>query len=99
MRRYRLVAIGTKYHEDSAEVPNLGRKQELDDLIAAFGRRAHKHHANRERIGCPGMPALTRLVTEPGALGQSSLLDHLGHCAACLEELRELRRSSKGLEE
>jgi hypothetical protein len=99
MRRYRLIAIGTKYHEDSSEVLNLGRKKELDELIAAFGRRARKEHSNSARIGCPGMPALTRLVTEPEALGRSSLLDHLRHCAACLDELRELRRSSERLEE
>ena len=73
----------------------MGRKEELDDLIAAFGCRVHEEHPNPERIGCPGRAALTRVATELEALGPDSILDHVRQCAACLDELRDLRRSSK----
>jgi hypothetical protein len=32
----------------------VGRKEELDELIAAFGRQVHEEHPNSERIGYPG---------------------------------------------
>lgn len=73
----------------------MSRKAELDDLLAAFARRVHEEHPNAERIGCPGRPALMRLATEPRASGSEAILDHLRECAACLDELRELRRQSK----
>lgn len=73
----------------------MGRKEDVDDLIAAFGRRVHEEHPNPERIGCPGRTALTRLAKEPGVFDADSLLDHILQCAACLEELRHLRMSSK----
>ena len=41
----------------------MGRKEELDDLIAAFGRRMQEEHPNPERVGCPRKPALTTLAT------------------------------------
>jgi hypothetical protein len=73
----------------------VGRKEELDDLIAAFGRRVHEEHPNPERVGCPGKSALTRLARDPESLGLDSILDHVRQCAACLDELRDLRLSSK----
>jgi len=73
----------------------VGRKEELDDLIAAFGRRVRKEHPNPKRVGCPGRPALTRVATQPEALGTDSILDHVRRCAACLDELKNLRMSSK----
>ena len=73
----------------------MSRKEELDDLIAAFGRRVHEEHPNPKRVGCPGWPALSRLATQPEALGTDSILDHVRRCAACLDELKNLRMSSK----
>jgi hypothetical protein len=71
----------------------VGRKEELDDLIAAFGRRVHEEHPNPERVGCPGKPALTRLAREPAALGVDCILDHVRQCGTCLDELKRLRKS------
>jgi hypothetical protein len=73
----------------------VGRKEELDDLLAAFGRRVHEEHPNPERIACPGRPALTRLATESGDTESGTILDHIRECASCLDELRDLRRSRK----
>ena len=73
----------------------MGRKEELGDLIAAFGRRVHKEHPNPKRVGCPGRPVLTRLANQPEGLQADSILDHVKQCAACLDELGELRVSSK----
>jgi hypothetical protein len=73
----------------------VGRKEELDGLIAAFGRRIHEEHPNPERVGCPGRAALTRLAMEPEALAPDSILGHVRHCAACLDDLRDLRMWGK----
>lgn len=73
----------------------MDRKKELDDLIAAFGRRLREDHPNPERVGCPGPAALTWLATESEILGLNSVLDHVRQCAPCLDELRDLQVSSK----
>ncbi len=94
MRVMRLVAIETKCHKNSIQGLILSRKDELDDLIAAFSHRLHEEHPNPERAGCPGLAALTRLATQPEeALGASSILDHVRQCSPCLDELRGLRMS------
>jgi hypothetical protein len=38
---------------------------------------------------------LTRLANQPEGLQADSILDHVKQCAACLDELGELRVSSK----
>jgi hypothetical protein len=68
-----------------------GRKEGLDDLITAFDRALHEDHPNPERVGCPGRPALTALAKESEPVASDSLLEHIRHCAACLDELKELR--------
>jgi hypothetical protein len=73
----------------------VGRKEELEELIAAFGRRVHEEHTNPERVGCPERAALTRLAKEPGVFDADSLLDHILKCAACLDELKEVRKPRK----
>ena len=74
----------------------MGRKEELDDLIAAFGRRVHEEHPNPERVGCPGRPVLTTLAKESATLCSDFMLEHIRNCAACLDELKELRLASNG---
>jgi len=73
----------------------VGRKEEIDDLITAFDRMVHEDHLNPERAGCPGRPALTALARDSMPLGSDSLLEHIRHCAACLDELKELRLAMK----
>jgi hypothetical protein len=74
----------------------VSRKTELDDLIAAFDRRIHQDHANRERIGCLGLHALITLAKQAASPCSDSLLKHIRNCAVCLDELKELRLKSKG---
>ncbi len=62
-----LVAIETRTTRRSREGFIVGRKEELDDLIAAFDP-VHDDHSNPARVGCPGRTALTRLASEPEAL-------------------------------
>jgi hypothetical protein len=73
----------------------VGRKEELDNLIAAFDRAVHEDHPNPERIGCPGRLALTTLAKESAAFRPDSVLEHIRNCAACLEEVKELRLATK----
>ena len=74
----------------------MGRKDEIDDLITAFDRAVHEDYPNPERAGCPGQPALTALAKDLKAAGTDSLLEHIRHCAACLDELKQLRVAMKG---
>ncbi len=90
-----LVAIETIGAKESREGLTVGRKEELDDLITAFDRAVHEDHPNPKRIGCPGRPALTALAKESGSLGSDLLLEHIRNCAACLDELKELRLTIK----
>lgn len=90
-----LVATQTTVSQELREEMIVGRKEGLDDLIAAFGRRLHEENPNPERIGCPKRAALTRVAADLGPLGPDSILDHVRQCAACLDELRDLRKSGK----
>jgi len=90
-----LVAIETKRDRKSREGLIVGRKEELDDLITAFDRAVHEGHPNPERVGCPGRPALTALAKEPATVRSDSILEHIRNCAACLDELKELRLATK----
>jgi len=71
------------------------REKELDDFIAAFDRLVHEERPNPDRIGCPGLPALTTLANESVLLPSDSVLDHIRNCAICLDELRKLRLTIK----
>ncbi len=71
------------------------RKEELNNLIAAFDRAVHEDHANPERVGCPGRAVLTMLAKESATLSSDCILEHIRNCAACLDELKELRLASK----
>ena len=73
----------------------MGRKEDLDDLIAAFDRAVHEDHPNPARVGCPGRPALTTLAKESATIRSDSILEHIRNCAACLDELKELRLATK----
>ena len=77
----------------------MGRKEELDDLIATFGRRVHEEHPNPERVGCPRRTELTTLAAAEATLRSESIsesvLDHVRNCAACLDELKELRLATR----
>jgi hypothetical protein len=73
----------------------VGRKDELADLITAFDRAVHEDHPNLERVGCPGRRALTTLAKESAIIPQDSILEHIRNCAACLDELKELRLAHK----
>jgi hypothetical protein len=97
IRRAANEAIGRnsdQLFQELREEMRVGRKEELTDLMAAFGRRVHEEHPNPERSGCPGLSALTALAGESVPLA-SPILDHIGNCAHCLDELRRLRLPSK----
>lgn len=79
----------------SRDGPTVGRNEELDELIAAFDRLVHDEHPNPERVACPESATLARLATESGPLGTDAVLDHVRQCAACLDELRDLRLARK----
>lgn len=73
----------------------MSRKKELDNLVAAFGNQLREEHPNPERVNCPARAALISLAGKPEAVGAEAILAHIRQCAACLDELKELRVSSK----
>jgi hypothetical protein len=64
-----------------------------NDLFDAFDRVVHQDYPNPRRVNCPGHFALQKMATEPEAARNASLLAHIRQCAACFDELRELRRT------
>lgn len=66
-----------------------------DLLIEAFDRWIHATHPNRERTGCPGTMALAELVVADTKFDDEYTLQHIGECAACLDDLTQLRLEFK----
>jgi hypothetical protein len=64
-------------------------------LTAAYDRMLHADYPNPERIGCPGSEILRQLARSPETFNCQSTLEHLGHCAPCVDELKELRSRVK----
>jgi hypothetical protein len=64
------------------------------ELIQAFDRVLHADHPNPERIGCPGTEVLERVATSL-EFSSASILEHLGRCAPCVDELKALRSQKK----
>ena len=64
------------------------------ELLEAFEQIIHEDFPNPQRIGCPGLEALSRLVEESVPVPQTRLLTHIRRCAPCFDELKELRRKA-----
>ena len=62
------------------------------EILEAFDDWIHETHPNPERIGCPGRAALFALQTCTGKFEDEYTLTHIGECAACLDELTEIRK-------
>ena len=76
-----------------------GRRQlpsDLDpgeqELLEAFDHWIHTAHPNPTREGCPHHSVLRSLVFGTGKFEDEAVLNHIGHCAACLDELQQIRR-------
>ena len=62
------------------------------ELIQAFERWIHVAHPNPERKGCPGRERLEAVVKATTKLKDKYTLDHIGQCAACLDEMKAIKR-------
>lgn len=62
------------------------------ELLVAFDIWIHEKHPNRERKGCPGRERLEAVVQARTRVEDQYTLKHMGLCAACLDEMREIRR-------
>jgi hypothetical protein len=65
------------------------------ELLEAFERIVHEVFPNPQPIGCPGGDALLRFAEGSGHIQQTRLLAHIRKCAACFDELKELRRKAQ----
>jgi hypothetical protein len=64
------------------------------ELLRAYNRMLHRDYPNPERIGCPGREVLQKMAFSI-QLVTNSMLEHLGQCAPCVDELKELRSRLK----
>ncbi len=70
-----------------------------EEIITTFDRWIHEMHPNPERIGCPGRLALAELVVTDTKFDDEYTLKHIGECAACLDDLTELRLEFERMQE
>jgi hypothetical protein len=61
-------------------------------LLQAFDRWIHVAHPNPERKGCPGKSVLLALALTREKFEDEYTLTHIGHCAACLDDLKQIKR-------
>jgi hypothetical protein len=66
------------------------------ELLAAFDHWVHSAHANAERKGCPGRRVLLALALAKEKFEDEYTLNHIGHCAACLDDLKQIKRGLTG---
>ncbi len=66
------------------------------ELLEAFDRWVHTTHPNPERKGCPGKSVLMALALAKEKFEDEYTLTHIGHCAACLDDLREIKQELAG---
>jgi hypothetical protein len=76
-------------------VPHDASEKMEAELIRIFDAVLHSDHPNPERIGCPGPGVLKKLATCPETFAGESTLRHLGRCAPCVDELKQLRLKAK----
>ena len=62
------------------------------ELLVAFDVWIHAEHANPERKGCPGRERLEAVVRARTRVEDEYTLKHMSLCAACLDEMRTIRR-------
>ncbi len=62
------------------------------ELLDTFDRWIHNAHPNPERKGCPGKSVLVALASATVKFEDEYTLTHIGQCAACFDDLKEIRR-------
>ena len=66
------------------------------DLLEAFDRWIHTAHPNPERKGCPRKKVLLALALAKEKFEDEYTLNHIGHCAACLDDLKQIKHELTG---
>jgi hypothetical protein len=67
------------------------------EFLEVFFDWIHTVYPNKHRKGCPGRSALLALETVKGRFEDEYTLQHIGRCAACLDDLMEIRRGLRRL--
>ena len=70
-----------------------------EELLKAFDQWIHTAHPNPTREGCPEHSVLISFAFGSGKVEDEGLLDHVGHCAACLDDLQQIRREQSASED
>jgi hypothetical protein len=70
-----------------------GPQFELGSLLHSWVRETHP---NPERKGCPGRQRLEVVARAKTKIEDEYTLNHIGQCAACLDEMKEIKREIAG---
>lgn len=65
------------------------------ELIDALETVVHRDFPNPQRVGCPGRDSLVGLAACQKDAQSALTLAHIQRCAACFDELKELRRKTQ----
>jgi len=74
-----------------------GESKPRSDLGSLLDSWIHETHPNPQRTGCPGRERLEAVVRATKKLKDKDTLDHIGQCAACLDEMRAIKREIAGI--
>lgn len=80
-----------KSDDDKAHLP-----KDLDpgeaEILEAYSRWVHERYPNPKRFGCPERETLVALVLAKAKFEDEYTLDHIGLCAACLDEILQIKK-------
>jgi hypothetical protein len=62
------------------------------ELLKAFDQWIHTAHSNPQRKGCPRKSVLIALALAREKFEDEYTLTHIGQCAACLDDLKQIKR-------
>lgn len=72
-------------------------KAQFEPLKSLLDIWVQETHPNPERKGCPGRERLEAVVRARTKVTDEYTLDHIGRCAAYVDEMREIKREIAGI--
>ena len=77
--------------------PVESKQPRFDQLGSLLDLWIHETYPNPQRKGCPGRQRLEAVVRATTKVRDKYTLGHIGHCAACLDEMKAIKREIAGV--